>query len=134
MSHAVDDFQSCAADMLRRVPTGGDRYERIAGAVDHQRGRRHACERGATIAGGQDRAQLTRRPFRIEPAPRDPFEVRTQDCRILQEPWTADDAEQEHQVVDDPVDVGGIVRWPTQQGPQCARLAQGDLRPRIPGR
>ena len=40
-------------------------------------------------------------------------------------------AEQVHQVIDDAVDIGGIVGRTAQQGPQCARLAQCDLRPRI---
>jgi len=134
VAHALDDFQPCTADVLRRVPAGGDGNERIAGPVDHQCPRRHLLEQPAAVARSQDGAQLARGAFRVQAAPGDPLEVRSQVRGVLQEAGAADDPEQVHQVVDDPVDVRGIVRRTTQQGTQCARLAQRDLRPGVPGR
>jgi len=134
VAHALDDFQPGTADVLRRVPAGGEGHERIAGAVDHQCPCRHLLEHPAAVARSQDGAQLARGAFRIKSAPGDPLEVRSQDRGVLQEAGAADDPEQVHEVVDDAVDVRGIVRWTTQQCTQRARLAQRDLRPGVPGR
>jgi len=134
VAHAFDDFQPGSADVLRRVPAGRDWNQWITRTVNDQRPRRHLLEQPAAVSRSQYGAELARSALRIQPPPGDPLEVRSQERGVLHEAGTADDPEQVHQVVDDAVDIRGIVRRTTQQGTQCARLAQRYLRPGVPGR
>lgn len=134
MPHACDDLEARAADVLCGVPAGSDRHERIAGAVNHERGGGHPGEQGPPVAGREDRTQLARRALGIKSASCDALEVWPQDGGLLREPRAADDPEQVHEVVDDAVDVVRVVRRAPQQGAQRPWFAQRDLRTGIAGR
>lgn len=65
VAHALDHQQFRTGDVLRRIAAGGERYQRIVGAVDHQ-GRRHdGAQLPAPVAGGDAGQQLARHTGRI---------------------------------------------------------------------
>lgn len=125
MSHALDDLQPGTGNMLRGFPTRRDRQQRVVGTVDNQSRHADPGEFLTPITGSDDRQQLLVRSNRIKCATNAALELPAQFRLVCREAWTADHAEQSHQVIDLTPRVIRP-RWPAQELSQDGWTAAGD--------